>query len=80
MLNNTKLTIIADSVIYDNEATEDQERIASFGAVFDLNTMDVSFTSRYINKEACKIHRDIVRADQAEFENYVYDLQDHMKK
>lgn len=80
MLNNKRLTIIADSVLYDSETTENQEKIASFGAVLDLDTMDVSFTSRYVNKEACKVNRDMVRTDQADFENYVYDLQDQMKK
>lgn len=79
MLNNRRLTIIADSVPYDSETTEAQDKIASFGAVLDLDTMDVSFTSRYINKEACKANRDMVRIDQADFENYVYDLQDKMK-
>lgn len=80
MLNNKRLTIIADSVLYDSQTTEAQEKIASFGAVLDLDTMDVSFTSRYINKEACKANRETVRTDQANFENYVYNLQDQMKK
>ena len=79
MLNNRRLTIVADSVLYDSETTEAQDKIASFGAVLDLDTMDVSFTSRYINKEACKENRGMVRIDQADFENYVYDLQDKMK-
>lgn len=79
MLNNTKFTIIADSVPYDSETTEDQKKIASFCAVLDLDTMDVTFTSQYIDKEACKANRGMVRIDQADFENYVYDLQDRMK-
>lgn len=73
MLNNKRLTIIADTVV-------DENRIATFGAVLDLDDMDLSFTSRYIDKEACKIHRDMVREDQAEFENYAYNLQDQLKK
>ena len=73
MLNNKRLTIIADTVV-------DENKIATFGAVLDLDDMDLSFTSRYIDKEACKIHRDMVRKDQAEFENYAYNLQDQLKK
>lgn len=73
MLNNKRLTIIADTVV-------DENKIATFGAVLNLDDMDLSFTSRYIDKEACKIHRGMVREDQAEFENYAYDLQDQLKK
>lgn len=73
MLNGTRLTIVADSVVNDI-------RIATFGAVLNLDDMELSLTSRYIDKELCKINRDIVRKDQADFEDYAYDLQDHLKK
>lgn len=81
MLKNKRLTIVANSVMHDDEATfSDQEVIASYGAILDLETLEVSFTSRYVSKEACKNNRDMVRSDQADFENYVYDLQDQLKK
>jgi hypothetical protein len=73
MLNGTRLTIVADSVVNDI-------RIATFGAVLNLDDMELSLTSRHIDKELCKINRDVVRKDQADFEDYAYDLQDRMKK
>lgn len=73
MLNGTRLTIVADSVVNDI-------RIATFGAVLNLDDMELSLTSRHIDKELCKINRDVVRKDQADFEDYAYDLQDRLKK
>lgn len=73
MLASMRMTIVADSIV-------DENRIASFGAVLNLDDMEVSLTNRYIDKEACKTHRDLVRKDQAAFEDMVYDLQDRMKK
>lgn len=72
MLNGTRLTIVADSVVNDI-------RIATFGAVLNLDDMELSLTSRHIDKELCKSNRDVVRKDQADFEDYVYDLQDRLK-
>lgn len=69
MLDNKRITIVADSFIND-------ERVATFGAVLDTNNMELSMTGRYINKEFCKVYKDIVRADQAEFEDYAYSVQD----
>lgn len=72
MLANNRITIVADTVV--NEA-----KIASFGAILNIDTMDLSLTTRYIDKDACKTHRDVVRADQKEFEDYAYSLQDMLK-
>lgn len=71
MLNNKRLTIVSDSTI-------DDVKIASYGAILDLETMDLSLTTRYIDKYACKIHKDAIRADQAEFEDYAYSVQDKL--
>ena len=73
MLNGTRLTIVADSVVND-------VRIATFGAVLNLEDMELSLTSRHIDKELCKSNRDVVRKDQADFEDHAYDLQDRLKK
>ena len=73
MLNGTRLTIVADSVVNDI-------RIATFGAVLNFEDMELSLTSRHIDKELCKSNRDVVRKDQADFEDYAYDLQDRLKK
>ena len=72
MLENKRITIVADSIV-------DDTKIASFGAVLNPNNMELGLTSCYIDKNACKINRDIVRRDQANFEDYVYDLQDRLK-
>lgn len=73
MLNGKRLTIVADSVV-------DDTKIATFGAVLNLDNMELSLTGRHIDNEACKAHRDVVRKDQADFEDYAYDLQDRLKK
>ena len=72
MLSNTRITIVADTVV-------DEAKIASFGAILNLDNMELSLTTRHIDKEACKTHKEIVRADQAEFEDYAYALQDQLK-
>lgn len=73
MLGSKKISIVADSFI-------DDERIATFGAILNTDTLELSMTGRYINKEFCKTHKDIVRADQAEFEDYAYEIQDMLIK
>ena len=72
MLSSTRITIMSDVIV-------DEVKIASFGAILNAETNDLSLTTRHIDKEACKIHKDIVRADQAEFEDYAYALQDQLK-
>lgn len=72
MLDNKRITVVGESVV-------DGEKIATFGAVLNLDNMELSMTGRYIDKEACKSHRDIVRADQGEFEDYAYMLQDTLR-
>lgn len=73
MLNNKRLTIVAGTVL-------DDTKIASYGAILDLDTMELSLTNQYVNKEACKNNRDVVRADQSEFEDYAYMIQDQLIK
>lgn len=72
MLDNKRVTIVGESLV-------DGEKIATFGAVLNLADLELSMTGRYIDKDACKIHRDIVRDDQAEFEDYAYMLQDTLR-
>lgn len=73
MLNNRRVTFVAETVI-------DENKIASYGAILNLEDMDLSFTSRHIDKEACKIHRDAIRADLASFEDYAYAIQEKLSK
>lgn len=72
MLDNKRITIVGESLV-------DGEKIATFGAVLNLDNMELSMTGRYIDKDACKAHRDIVRNDQGEFEDYAYMLQDTLR-
>ena len=72
MLSNNRITIVADAIV-------DDAKIASFGAILNVETMELSLTTRHIDKEACKLHRDIIRDDQREFEDYAYSLQDMLK-
>lgn len=72
MLTGKKLTISAKSVIDDVE-------IATFGAVLSIEDNDLSLYSRPIDKDACKEHREIVRVDQAAFEDFAYGVQDQLK-
>lgn len=69
MLTNQKITITADTIV-------DDEKIATFGASLDANNMELSMIGRYVDKEAYKMYRDIVSADQAMFEEYAYEVQD----
>lgn len=52
--------------------------VKGFRAVVDLDSPDkkLSFHHWDIDKEAIKEHRKTVRNDQAEFEDYAYDLQE----
>lgn len=72
MLSNKRLTILAETVV-------DDAKIARFGAVLEMDTMALSFSNGHLDKEACKQYKDIVRADQAEFEDFAYELQDMLK-
>lgn len=72
MLAAKKLTYTATSVVDDVE-------IAKFGAIIRVEDGDLSFFSQQLDKEACKQHRDIVRADHAEFEDFAYSIQEMIK-
>lgn len=69
MLNNRRITIVADTVV-------DDVKIASYGAILDTATGRLSLTNRNIEDEACKTFKDTVRADRIEFEDFAYALQD----
>lgn len=72
MLTENKITFAAKSVINDTE-------IANFGAILNTDTFDLSIYARQVDKEACKGHRDVVRKDQADFEDFAYRVQDMLK-
>ena len=66
----TKITIEAKSKAEDKE-------LMGFRAVIDINDPEnMGFYDWTIDKDACKEFRAIVRADQAAFEDYAYEVQD----
>ena len=65
MLSTKKITIEAKTVVDGKEIYGHRAIIAADG---------VSTLPYQIDKAACKEHRTVVRADQAEFEDYAYDL------
>lgn len=68
-LSNNRLTIVADTVI-------DDVKIASFGAILNLDNMTMSLSARNVDEHACKIYRDVVRADRNAFEDFAYEVQE----
>lgn len=73
MLNiSKKVTLTGESII-------DGVRVSGFRAEIDsVNPNDISLTSWQIDKAAYKTHRVAVRADEVEFEEYAYSVQDAM--
>lgn len=73
MLKGRTITFAAKTVVDDVE-------IANYGAKLDLDTKEITFWGRQVDKDACKTHRDTVREDQAAFEDFVYGLQDQLTR
>lgn len=67
MLSTKRITIEAKTVV-------DGKDIHGHRAVITAD--GVSMLPYQIDKVACKDNRESVRADQAEFEDYAYDLQE----
>lgn len=72
MLTNRTLTLAADTIVND-------VKIATFGAVLNIEAGRINFVERHINEEACEEYRDIVRADRAAFEDFAYDVKTDIK-
>lgn len=71
MLNNHRITIVADTVV-------DDVKIASYGAILNVDNGELSLTNRHVDNEACKTYKEIVRADRSEFEDFAYMVQDSL--
>ena len=67
MLTNERLTIVAETVV-------DDVKIASYGAVLNLDDMDLSLTNPDIDKEACKLPTAVVRDDNRALEALAYSV------
>lgn len=64
----------------EGKCVVDEKEIATFRATINSESPadGVIFGSTYLDKAACKEHRAIVRADEAEFEDYAYSKHDAM--
>jgi hypothetical protein len=67
MLKNKRFTLTAQTAV-------ENDVIASHGAVIDPDAGTVQFMCRQVNVSACEEHRDIVRDDRAEFEDFAYEI------
>lgn len=69
MLSTKKITIESKTIV-------DGKEIHGHRAI--LSEDGVSMLPYQIDKAACKEHRAVVRADQAEFEDYAYEMQEKL--
>lgn len=73
MLNIKQRTVLEAYCVVDGKS------ICQFTA--SINSEDpnnMTLTSSQMDKVACKTHRDVVRDDRAEFEDYAYSFQDEI--
>lgn len=67
-----------NKILIESKCVVDGKEIAGFRAMFNTDAPEeMSLLPYQIDKVACKEHRDIVRADQAVFEDYAYSIQDN---
>lgn len=73
------LTKKKEIVITGESVLEDGTKVAGFRATINSNKPEEpDFTSWQQDKAAYKANRLLARADEAEFEDYVYSVQDDM--
>lgn len=73
MLIVNRATMTASAIV-------DDVKIAEFGAILDVMNNDLSFYPKLLDKEAYKEHREEVRKNQSEFEDFAYLVQENMNK
>ena len=69
MLSTMKITIEAKTMV---------EGVAISGHRAVIDGKDITFLPYQIDKEACKVHRKVIREDQAAFEDYAYEKQEEL--
>lgn len=72
MLTGKKLIFTANTSVNDTD-------IAKHTASLNLVTNELVMGIQRLDPEACKEHREEVRSDVADFEDFVYDLQEKFK-
>lgn len=73
MLEKKKITMEAKTIVNEVE-------VCTFMGILDQTTGKWSFFNRVHDKDLYKEHREIVRADQANFEDSAYYLQEMLEK
>lgn len=75
-----KMLIKKKSTTIEGRSVVDDVEIAGFRASIDSdNPDDMTISVWQSNKSAYKTNRESARADQAEFEDYAYTVQDELK-
>ena len=70
-----------NKILIESKCVVDGKEIAGFRAMFNTDAPEeMSLLPYQIDKAACKEYRDVVRSDQAEFEDYAYAIQDKFEK
>lgn len=70
---------IKKKITYTGKSSVDGSSVLGFQAQIDTsNPYDISLTSWQINKELYKENRVQCRLDEAEFEDYIYEIQDSL--
>ncbi len=64
--------------ITGRSVVDDKEVCAFNASINSANPNDINFSSHQINKELYKANRTQCRADEAEFEDYCYTLQEEL--
>lgn len=69
----------SEKITIEGKSILDGVELAGFVASIDSNDpTQMNISSWQINKAAYKANRSVARADEAEFEDYAYDIQDEM--
>lgn len=67
----------ANKILIENKCVVDGKEIAGFRAVFNSDKPEeLTLLPYQIDKAACKENRSVLRADQADFEDYAYKIQE----
>ena len=72
MLKNKRFTLTAQTTVEDKV-------IAAHGSVIEPEAGTGQFMCRQIDVAACEEHRDIVRDDRAEFEDFAYEIKNRIQ-
>ena len=71
--------VITTKVTIETKSKVDNVELMGFRAIIDIDDPEnMNIYDWTIDKDACKEHRAIVRADKAAFEDYAYEVQDRI--